>query len=496
MKKTKALLAGVSVLAMFLPGISVDADGGGQTQIKPGMNFFTIEQDIQLGRQAASEVERKYRLVNDPVVQEWVDELGRRLASHTTMPNLPWRFRVVDTKAVNAFALPGGFVYVNRGLIEMTDDESEVAGVVGHEMAHVTLRHGTHQLSKSLMARFPLAALGGFGGAAGAIGQLGSIGASFAFLKFSRDDERQADIVGVQTMAKSGYDSHGMITIFQRLDKMGSGRGTPQFLSDHPNPENRIQKIEKEISLLPSSTRIQASSTLYAQARNRLKSASYTSDGDYRNGGGSTRGGRSRNPSRDDDGHRPRQSRGDSRDSREPRDDSRPETRPETREELPSRELQSYRASDGHFQVDFPTNWSAYPQTGSSVTLAPEWALDGTDVTRGVIVSIFEPKSGNRTRLSLDRALDLIVTQVSQSSNYLREAQGARYREYLAGAEARATFLTRRSSTGETERVWIVARPYNKGIVYLAMIAPEREFKTYEPAFQAVVKSLRMDQRQ
>src|SRR5436853_7233771 len=110
MKKTKALLAGVSVLAMFLPGISVDADGGGQTEIKTGMNFFTIEQDTQLGRQAASEVERKYRLVTYRVVQEWVDELGRRLASHTSMPNLPWRFTGVSTKAVHALVLKRALV--------------------------------------------------------------------------------------------------------------------------------------------------------------------------------------------------------------------------------------------------------------------------------------------------------------------------------------------------------------------------------------------------
>src|SRR5215470_8462313 len=243
----------------------------GQTQIKPGMNFFSIEQDVKFGRSAADQVERQMPMVNDPVVQEWIDQLGHRLASNTTMPNLPWRFRVVNSGQINAFALPGGFVYVNRGLVQMTDSEAEVAGAMAHEMAHVTLRHGTNQLSKALLVQAPFAVMGGMGGGMGALGQLGGTGMQVAFLKFSRDAERNADIVGTQTMTRAGYDPQGMVTIFQKLERTGSGSGRAEFFSDHPNPENRVQRVQQEISKLRVPGNPLQSTDLYYDARARLR---------------------------------------------------------------------------------------------------------------------------------------------------------------------------------------------------------------------------------
>lgn len=257
----------VAMAAMLFPVVPASA----QTKVKPGMNFFSINQDIQMGRQAAAQVEQQTQIVNDPVIQEWIDTLGHRLSSVTTMPNLPWRFRVTNSRQVNAFALPGGFVYVNRGLIEMTNSEAELAGVMGHEMAHVTLRHGTNQLSKKLLATAPLAVVGMMGPGGYAMSQVGSMGLSMTFLKFSRLDEQQADIVGTQTMVKAGYDPHGMVTIFQKLERLGSGKNTPEFLSDHPNPANRAKRIEEEIAKLSVPTNPLQSSTLYAQAKDRFR---------------------------------------------------------------------------------------------------------------------------------------------------------------------------------------------------------------------------------
>ena len=249
--------------------------------------------------------------------------------------------------------------------------------------------------------------------------------------------------------------------MFQRLERISAGRGTPQFLSDHPSPENRIQRIEKEVSMLQG-PRDAGSSPLYTRARNRLRNLSPAAGGENR------RGGAGRNPSR-----------GNSSRVGEP----------------PSRDLETYRSTDGLFQVDYPVNWSAYAQTGSSVTLAPEWAIEGNDITRGAIVSFFDPQTRVRSRLSLDKALDTIVDQISQSNEYLREEQGARYGGSLAGTDARATFLTGRNNAGQAERVWLIARPSGRGVIYMLLMAPERDFKTYEPAFQSIIKSLRMFDR-
>ena len=163
--------------------------------------------------------------------------------------------------------------------------------------------------------------------------------------------------------------------------------------------------------------------------------------------------------------------------------------------ELPSRDFDTYRSTDGLFQVDYPVNWRAYSQTGASVTLAPEWAIEGNDISRGAIVSFFDPRTRGRARPSLDAALDVIVAQISQSNEYLREEQSARYGGYLAGANAKATFMTGRNNAGHPERVWIIARPSGSGVIYMLLMAPEREFKSYEPAFQSIIKSLRMSDR-
>ncbi|MGH9761510.1 MAG: M48 family metalloprotease, partial [Blastocatellia bacterium] len=127
LRRIAAFASAIALLAVSFPSLT----GSAQTKVKPGINFFSINQDIQMGRQAAAQVEQQMPIVHDPVVQQWIDTLGHRLSSVTTMPNLPWRFRVTNSSQVNAFALPGGFVYVNRGLIEMTNSEAELAGVMG-----------------------------------------------------------------------------------------------------------------------------------------------------------------------------------------------------------------------------------------------------------------------------------------------------------------------------------------------------------------------------
>src|SRR5262249_18783953 len=149
--KMRSFAAWIGILVL-LALVLAPLGAGAQTKVKPGMNFFSINDDISLGRRASMQVDQQMPMVNDPVVQRWADQFAHRLATYTTMPNLPWQFRVTNSAQVNAFALPGGFVYINRGLIEKTDRESELAGVIGHEMAHVTLRHGTNQLSKALLA--------------------------------------------------------------------------------------------------------------------------------------------------------------------------------------------------------------------------------------------------------------------------------------------------------------------------------------------------------
>ena len=213
-----------------------------QTRLKPGMNLFSLRDDVEIGRRFASQVERQYRSYNDARVSR----IGRQLAARSTIPNLPWRFRVVDRADANAFALPGGYIYVTSGMLRRTRNDSELAGILAHEITHVTLRHGTNQASKAMLAQMPLQLLGGRvgGGLVGNLAQLGlSFGLNSLFLKYSRSAETQADVGAVQLMRRAGYNPNGLVSFMQTLGNRGGG-----FFSDHPSPSNRLGRIQQEIA--------------------------------------------------------------------------------------------------------------------------------------------------------------------------------------------------------------------------------------------------------
>ncbi|HEY0593584.1 MAG TPA: M48 family metallopeptidase, partial [Thermoanaerobaculia bacterium] len=217
-------------------------------------------QDAQIGYQSAVQVERQLPLVADSTVDAYVNRIGRRLAANAGGPAFDYRFRVVNASDINAFALPGGYVYINRGILESADSEGEVAGVLAHEIAHVALRHGTHQLSKAQATSTGLQILGGLlNGKVGprtanVLNIAGGIGMNALFLKFTRDLESQADIRGAQILAASGYDPDDMISFFHELERVDRSKRTT-WLSHHPAPPDRIARIEQESRMLGSGSR-------------------------------------------------------------------------------------------------------------------------------------------------------------------------------------------------------------------------------------------------
>ncbi len=199
-----------------------------QTKVKPGFNLFSTEQDVEVGKQSAAEVEKELPVLKDSAVQHYVARIGDRLAKVVQGAEYPYQFKVINVSDVNAFALPGGYMYVNRGLIEAAKSEAELAGVMAHEISHVAIRHGTNQASKAYLAQSGLGVLGGvLGGGGGSTGQIigavGGFGLNTVFLKFGRKAEEQADVVGAQTLAKAGYDPLAMADFFETLREL-SGR--------------------------------------------------------------------------------------------------------------------------------------------------------------------------------------------------------------------------------------------------------------------------------
>jgi len=228
----------------------------GPTQFHPGFNLFSKAQDVQLGQEAAAQVRKQMTVINDPTLTAYVNKIGKRLANsrEAQESGFPFSFQVVADPSINAFALPGGPMFINTGLLKAVDNEAQLAGVMGHEMSHVIMRHGTNQASKAQLIQLP-AVLGSAVAGSSMIGQLAQIGigigANGVLLKFSRSAETQADLLGSHLMAESGYDPIQMAKFFEKLN---TGQQALQFMSDHPNPGNREKAIREESEKLPYQT--------------------------------------------------------------------------------------------------------------------------------------------------------------------------------------------------------------------------------------------------
>jgi predicted Zn-dependent protease len=230
-----------------------------RTQLKPGWNMFSAQQDVEVGQQTSRDAEQQLRMLNNSKVENYVNNLGRSLAGRAQGEKYPYQFKVVNDRAINAFALPGGPIYINRGVIEAADNEAQFAGAMAHEISHVALRHGTNQASKAYIAQVPLAILGGALGSNSTGAVLAQIGAGFAtnslLLKYSRSAESQADTMATQILYDSGYDARAMAQFFEKIQAQDRGGRPVEFFSNHPNPDNRIEGVNQEIANLGGSPR-------------------------------------------------------------------------------------------------------------------------------------------------------------------------------------------------------------------------------------------------
>jgi beta-barrel assembly-enhancing protease len=243
--------ASLAVLSLAISGLAK-----GPTKLKPGFNLFSKEQDIQLGQQTAAQVRKQMTVIHDPTLTAYVNAVGKRLMAspEAKASGFPFTFEVIADPSINAFALPGGPMFINTGLLRAVDNEAELAGVMGHEMSHVILRHGTNQASKANLIELPAVLAGQMAGSDSMMGQLAQLGiglgANSVLLKFSRTAESQADLMGSHLMAEAGYDPIEMARFFDKLNAQGVDKA-PEFLSDHPNPGNREKAIEQEAARLP-----------------------------------------------------------------------------------------------------------------------------------------------------------------------------------------------------------------------------------------------------
>ncbi|MBI4465517.1 MAG: M48 family metalloprotease [Acidobacteria bacterium] len=447
----KPLLCLVAALALLLGSVHPLA---ARVEIKPGFNTFTPEQDIQFGHEAAQEVEKEFQMVSDSQLSEYLNRLGQNLAKHAPGHRYPYSFKLVDAKEINAFALPGGPIYVHRGTVLAATSEAQLAGVLAHEISHVALRHSTNQASKAMLAQAPLAILGGILSGSGLGAQLAQLGIAFGFnsvfLKFSRDAERQADELGAQILYDAGYDPKAMAQFFQTIEKE-SGNRAVEFLSSHPNPGNRQKDVIDLIPELGPPKSYPGDNSEFAQIKRRAEQW------------------------------------------QQPQTSRREREAPPSRPAEPSRQFRSLDTE--WFRVGYPDNWQVFGQGSSTLTLVPPEGIVPVGennlpaVAFGALVSFYEP-SGRR--LTLEAATDQLIRELQRSNPQLRLNRRSRLRRVFNGQDGLSVMATGQSPlAGEREFNWIVTTFRPEGLWYIVFIAPEGSWNSYQPVFQQMLDSVR-----
>ena len=441
-----------------------------QTKITAPKNKYKPAEDVQLGREAATQVEQQLPVLRDDAVSSYVSNIGQRLVeaipSDQRHPEFRYTFKVINVKEINAFALPGGPMYVNRGMIEAAKSEGEVASVLAHEISHVALRHGTAQATKATpyeVGTIVGAVLGAIvGGRTGsAIAQGTQFGLGTAFLRFSREFEKHADLEGSQIMARSGYDPREMANMFKTIEQQG-GPGGPQWMSDHPNPGNRYDYILKEAqSLRVENASRDTRGFQNVQARLREMSPAPTTEQATKNAG-------NRAPS-----------------SGAPRGG---ETAVTGNVAPPSSRYQSY--TEGNvFRVSVPNNWREVPGN-NSVTFAPEGGY-GTLNQQSMFTHGVEAGVARNETHELQQATDELIQSLGQSNPRMGRPSGYD-RTTLGGRSGLRTLLTNVSdATGKNERIELFTTLLQDGtLFYLIGVAPDSEFNAYQPVFRKVAGSV------
>ncbi len=477
--------------------IALAAPPGAYAQTKrptPGFNLFTVDQDVEIGRQSAAKAEKQLTLLNQPNVNRFLTSIISRLAAQAPDPRYPYTIKAVNDASINAFALPGGPMYVNRGLFDAARSEAELAGVLAHEMSHVVLRHGTHQASKAYLSQSGLGILGGLlgkkgGNASQVLNTVGGLGLNVAFLKFGRDDEYQADRLGAEIMAGAGYNPVAMANFFELLRaEQGRNPGRLEtFLSSHPASADRETRI-----------RTQAAGLRITQSREVGGFAGLKSNLKGLRAAPPTPG---QNAVADDN-----------------QGAYAPDSGPyDVRVAQPSATFQQFDQRNGLYTIAYPDNWRTYGSNSSyAVSIAPEGgvveATNGQQaMLYGVIVNHYEPFDGETERRSgstarsyapfedndqwggsLEDATDDLVRQLIRSNTYLRAREGHARRELIDGAASYSVILSGRSPvTDQDEQVTLVTRGLEDGhVMYILSIVPGAGSNAMSHTFTRMLRSI------
>ncbi len=452
---SRQMRIGISVL--LLAGVAWAARQPGDP-LRPGWNLFSKQDDIQVGQENAKQVLKQYEVVKDQFLQDYVQRMGQRLAStpEAKASGFQFTFTVLNVDQVNAFALPGGPMFIYTGLLKATDNEAELAGVMGHEMSHVILRHGTHEASKANVVQLLAGGLGALiGGGDSMAGKLARAGLGLAgnsfILKFSRDAETEADALGAHLMAEAGYDPVQMARFFQKLN--ASGGQQLQILSDHPNPGNREVAIKAEMQTLPPH-RYGFETGLFPRVKREVAAlpppvkkpaAAAPAPG----------------------GSVPVPGAGE-----------------------PANGWMDYRGQG--FTMKYPQTWQVFgQQNATDVTLAPKDGIvsqnGATQIGFGVMAGQYVPQNG---RSDLRNATADLVQKLRSENPNMSVAAGSQLFTMRVGLPAMTTTLRGTSPYGGGEIDTLVTVQRQQRLWYVVFIAPEKDQSRVEATFKEMLDSV------
>jgi beta-barrel assembly-enhancing protease len=467
--RTSWLAALISAAIVLMPIATF-----GQTQIKLHSNKFSTADDVRLGRQAAAEAEQQFPLLRDSTVNAYVERVGQRLVASIPQefqhPEFRYYFKVVNASDINAFALPGGPMYVNRGMIEAARTEGEMAGVMAHELSHVALRHGTAQATKA--QKYALGA--GIAGILGTIlagptaGQAAQSSVVVSFLRFSREYETEADLLGARIMANAGYDPTDLANMFRTIERQGGGGGG--FLSDHPSPKDRYARINQEAQSLRVNTAMRQDSRDFLGIQERLRgypraqtmAEIQRSGRRYPNQGNEyPTGDRTNYP-----------------------------TAPRGRVEYPSARYRTY--DEGTFSVSIPDNWREVNQDG--LWFAPNGAFGSSANGQTVFTHAVNFGVAPARYRNLQQATNDFINSLQQGNGNMRARSGYQ-RMDVDGRYGQLIALDNvNEATGRAEIVSVVTTQLQNGqLFYMIAVSPSDEYSTYQNTFLTILRSLRIN---
>ena len=430
-----------------------------RTQFKPGWNLFSPQQDIELGKKVAEDAERQLPSCNAPRVDQYLTDLGKKLIAKlpTRGVNYPFEFHCVNDKEINAFALPGGYVFVNRGAIEVSDYEAELAGVLAHELAHVAMRHGTAEATKAQAAQLGVDVIDTlFGGNAGGafLAELGSFTAGGVLLRYSRASETQADVIGTQILYDTNYDPRALAQFFEKLEKESKGKNPPEFFSDHPSPEHRVERVQEEIQKLGGLPRnAKRDSPEFEAAKREVKAL-------------------------------PVVKRAAPGAATVPRPGGSPPA--------PSRNFTEYHAKA--YTLKYPDNWVKYGDQ-DAVTFAPDAGVaQGSDgqagLTYGIIVDVAKVQSDAKTPNALENETQRLIETLKKSNPNMkvgRQLRGVR----VNGEPGLSTYFDNESPGGGAETDWLITVLRPEGLAYFLCVAPQKDYAKYDETFSSILDSVK-----